>query len=199
MSFLLFYDLLKTLRSSRKNRVRTVFAVVPTKHICFICAAVKIFWFHDRKYFNGWKYLCWTRPGTCLTNVLISITGLERDHHHRQELGIFQIITLTMTADSSYIFWQFQIDLQILTPGHLVVFHSFHEWQVNSAIMLVMIQSWSWLWKLNYMTSGETQVWGHWRRGEQPSKFCHLIRQLPTDPACLATDLQQPIQNIIWF
>ena len=174
MSFLLFYDLLKTLRSSRKNRVRTVFAVVPTtKHICFICLAVKIFWFHDRKYFNGWKYLCWTRPGTCLTNVLISITGPERDHHHRQELGIFQIITLTMTADSSYIFWQFQIDLKILTPGHLVVFHSFHEWQVNSAIMLVMIQSWSWLWKLNYMTSGETQVWGHWRRGEQPSKFCH--------------------------
>ena len=43
-------------------------------------------------------------PGTCLTNVLISITGPERDHHHRQELGIFQIITLTMTADSSYIF-----------------------------------------------------------------------------------------------
>ena len=91
----------------------------------------------------GWKYLCWTRPGTCLTNVLISITGPVRDHHHRQELGIFQIITLTMTADSSYIFWQFQIDLQILTPGHLVVFHSFHEWQVNSAIMLVMIQAWS--------------------------------------------------------
>ena len=91
----------------------------------------------------GWKYLCWTRPGTCLTNVLISITGPERDHHHRQELGIFQIITLTMTADSSYIFWQFQIDLQILTPSHLVVFHSFYEWQVNSAIMLVMTQAWS--------------------------------------------------------
>ena len=104
------------------------------------CEDILIPW---QKIFQCWKYLCWTRPGTCLTNVLISITGPVRDHHHRQELGIFQIITLTMTADSSYIFWQFQIDLQILTPSHLVVFHSFYEWQVNSAIMLVMTQAWS--------------------------------------------------------
>ena len=98
----------------------------------------KLYWQAEEKTLQTFYFDEFVCPVTWDWRLETDQWGLT--HHHHQELGIFQMITLTMTADSSC-FLTIPNRFTNSYRGHLLVFHSFHEWQLNSAILLVMIHS----------------------------------------------------------